>query len=597
LSSSAQLSSPRIGDVHASWTFPVLIAIAIVTFAGLLYLTRYMNFFYDEWDFVTAYRPQQATSILVPHNEHWVTIPILLWKLLFAVVGLRSHMPYEAAALGAHVACVLLLFALIRRRSGDLPAFAAALILLVLGSGSTNIIWAFQVTWTLSIAFGLLALLLIETSPMVLSPWRVGFVSAALLFALMSSGIGLGFLAAAFVELLVDRRRRRYLLALIVPIAAYGIWFLAYGAALSGTPGAPCPTCSTTFAADLRSLGPGYIGSVLGYISLGLKASASGIVGLGGIAGQIVPALLVVLFAWHWYVQGGIEGWELGLVAGLVAQFALIGVARARLGLQGATDSHYVYVGVVYFLPLVANSIKVLPWRGLWRAAVPSAIAVAILANAIVLLDRASANTELMRTENAELRTVELFRGAPDMALHRALDNVIMPQLNASSYFAAIDELGSPVPASIPGSLSKLPAHAVDQEMVVLFGDAMKVSAADQQSTQGLVCQKVDASNGSIIDVRVPDGHVIAMTSSVAGNGTVSLGLLETPSSRTVQAVQIPVATYVQVRLPNTGTPVLWRLRIVTARVGELQVCGADAVQVQTGGPPLAAGASERGRA
>jgi hypothetical protein len=557
----------------------------MVTFFGVLYLTRYMNFFYDEWDFVTGYRPGQSISILFPHNEHWSTIPILIWKLLFAVFGLRSHLPYEAAALAAHVACALLLFALIRRRSGDVPAFGAALILLVLGSGSTDIIWAFQVGWTLSIAFGLAAMLLIESSPTILSRWRVGAISGVLLCSLMSSGIGLGFLAAVTVWLLTDARRRPYLLAVVVPIVAYLAWFVAYGAGLQGTPGAPCPTCPTAFGNDLRTMGPGYIANVFDYASVGLKASATGVFGLPGIVGQIAPAVLIVLLAQHWFRQGRIESWELGLVAGLILQFTLIALVRVRFSLQFAADSHYVYVGVVYFLLLSANAIKGLPWRGLWRAALSSAFAIAILANGTLLIDRAIGSTETMRNENAELRTVELFRGAPDMAQSRPLDAAIMPQLTASTYFAATDELGSPVPSSTSHSLTNLPANAVDQEMVVLFGDALKVTTDAPQPTQGLPCQKIDSSAGSIIDLRAAEGRSIFLAATIAGQGSISLGFMEAPLDWGFsRQVQIPATTWVQVHLPDTGKPVLWQLRIVTSRVGELQVCGAESLQVLRGG-------------
>jgi hypothetical protein len=560
----------------------VLVALSLVTFAGVLYLTRYMNFFYDEWDFVTGYRPGQTTSILLPHNEHWSTIPILIWKLLFAVVGLKSHVPYEAVALAAHVACVLLLFALIKRRSGDLPAFGAALILLVLGSGSTDIIWAFQLTWTLSIALGLLAMLLIESSPPVMSRWRVAVISAALLCSLMSSGIGLSFLAAVTVQLLADSRRRGYLLAVIVPFGAYIAWFVAYGARLTGTPGALCPTCPTAFGADVRSIGPGYAANVFEYASVGLKAAAGGVLGLPGIVGQIVPALVVVLLAVHWYRQGRVESWELGLVAGLLAQFTLIGLARARFSLLGAADSHYVYVGVVYFLPLIANALKGLPWRGLWRPALTSVFAIAILANGILLVSRATGSTDTMRTENAELRIVELFRGAPDMALNRPLDSVIMPQLTASTYLAAIDDLGSPVPTSTPNSLADLPANSVDKEMLALFGDGLKVTTGGQASTQGLACQKITTSAGSIIDLQAPEGGEIVIAASTAGQGSISLGLMQAPlASLYLREVQIPAATLVQVQLPDTGRPVSWRVRLVTSTVGELQVCGAQNLQLQ----------------
>ncbi|HXC77896.1 MAG TPA: hypothetical protein VNU19_12670, partial [Candidatus Acidoferrum sp.] len=235
---------PRVGDVQSRALLPALLAVSALVFAGVLYLTRYKNFYYDEWDFVSLYRPSQSTSIWLPHNEHWVTLPILLWKLLFLVFGIGNHLPYQVAAVAVHVACVVLLFVLVRRWSGELPAFAAALTLLVLGSGATNIVWAFQVSWTLSTAFGLLAMLLVDGNPPFAS--RVPLVSIALLLSLMSSGIGLGFLAAVGAELFFDARRRRFLIALVVPVAAYGIWFVFFGAGLQGTPGAPCATCAPT---------------------------------------------------------------------------------------------------------------------------------------------------------------------------------------------------------------------------------------------------------------------------------------------------------------------------------------------------------------
>ena len=538
-----------------------------------------MNFFYDEWDFVTAYRPGQSVSILFPHNEHWSTIPILIWKLLFAMFGLRNHVPYEAVALGGHVACVLLLFALIRRRSGDLPAFGAAMVLLVLGSGSTDIIWAFQVTWTLSIAFGLLAMLLVDSSPVTLSGWRIVGISAALIGSLMSSGIGLGFLAAVTIELLVDQRRRPHLLAVVVPTVGYLAWFVAYGAGIPGTPGAPCPTCPTAFGNDIRVLSPSFAAIVFAFVALAVQASAAGVVGLAGIAGQLVADALVVLLVWHWLRERYVASWELGLVAGLVVQFTLIGLTRFRFGLLHASDAHYVYVGVVYFLPLVANAIKNVPWRGLPRAAVASSFAVAILTNGVLLADRAVGRVDTMRTENAELQTVESFRGAPDMARNRPLDSWLMPQLTASTYYVAIDVLGSPVPSSTPRSLSALPPDAVDREMIALFSDALQVTAADQALVGTIACQKITSPTGSIVDLEATGGRPILMSASGGGQIKLSLGFMQAPLDWLFsREVQIPSTTWMQLHLPDTGRPILWRVQIVIPIAGDFQVCGAESV-------------------
>lgn len=556
-------------------------ALSVGVFAWLLALTSYRNFFYDEWDFITQYRPSQSTSVLLPHNEHWSTIPILIWKLLFLLFGIRSHIPYEAVALAGHVACVLLLFALIRRRSGDLPAFSAALILLVLGTGATNIVWAFQVAWTLTIAFGLLALLLIGSN--VPFRWRVASVSAALLCALMSQGgIGLGFLIAVAVELIFDRRRRPLLLALVVPVAAYGVWFLFYGAGLPGTPGAPCPTCEPTgLGSDLRhtSINLAYVLSVMAFVATVLGASAAGVLGLMGAAWLPVLIVTAVLLAWHWYRRSHIESWEAGLLAALIGQFTLIALTRVRFGLGAASDPHYIYIGVVYLLPLIAHAVKDLPWHRWWRPALAAVFALALVGNVTELRHQALIQTDLMLTENAELQTAEAFRGAPDMAVERSLDDTIMPQLRARDYFAAIDELGSPVPRATVDTLRTLPVEAVDAEMLNLFGGALKASTDSSRSTVGLQCQIVEASQAAVLDFRVPAGQWVVLEPTRVGNILLSLSFQNPPvrplSQVTVQAVK-PVWIYV----PNTGKGTDWRLRIQTAATNVASVCSTANIRL-----------------
>jgi hypothetical protein len=581
-----------VGDFRAPWVFPVLGALALAVFVVVLYLTSYKNFYYDEWDFVTAYRPLQSTSILLPHNEHWSTIPILIWKLLFVLFGLRTHVPYEAVALATHIAAVVMLFVFVRRHAGDLPAFAAALILLVLGTGATNIVWAFQSAWTLSIAFGLLAMLIADGAPATLRLGRVVAISGALLCALMSSGLGLGFLAAVTIQLFVDRQRRRYLMAVAGPIAIYLGWFVFYGAGIRGTPGALCDTCSTAFGSDVKSVGPGYVTDVLAYVTSGLEASAAGVIGLTGIIGVAVLVVVCAMLAFHWYLQQHIESWELGLVGGLLAQFTLIGLVRVRFGQGGAVDSHYVYVGVVYLLPLVANAIKHLPWQGAWRPLIAGAFVLALLPNAILLAQQAIIQTNLMLAQNAELRTLELFRRAPDMAMDRKLDEQIMPQLTPAQYFAAVDELGSPIPSSTPPSLEALPAAIVDQEMVVLFGDALKATTDSSQSTLGLVCRTVGSSSGSILDFQVPDGGIVLLRPSISGTASLSLGFLAPPPSEALKQVALPASLQTRIQMPITGRNLLWRLRITASSVGDLRVCTSNYLRIQTGSTVLSAEAA-----
>ena len=83
---------------------------------------------------------------------------VLVYKGMFAVVGLNAYWPYRALMLLVHLACVWLVFRLARSRIGDPAAALAASFLLVLGSAWEVLLFPFEITLLGSVAFGLLAL-------------------------------------------------------------------------------------------------------------------------------------------------------------------------------------------------------------------------------------------------------------------------------------------------------------------------------------------------------------------------------------------------------------------------------------------------------
>jgi hypothetical protein len=561
----------RVGDIRSPWFAPALAAASLVVFANVLSLTSYRNFFYDEWSFVVSRRTWNPLLLILPHGNHWSTIPILVWKLLFVVVGLRSHVPYEAALLVVHVVAVVLLFLLIRRQSGDLPAFAAALTLLVLGSGADDIVWAFQIAWVGSVAFGLLAMMLADRNPPF--PSRVPAVSAALLGSLMCSSVGIAFVAALGAELAFDRSRRRFLLALVVPIAAFTGWFLAFDT--GHVPGSPGVTGDLLHGAT----GLAYLASVAQFVIIGLEACAAGIFGVAGI-GIVALPILALLIYWRWLRQKATASWQVGMLAGLLVWFPLVGLGRVQLGLSQASQTRYVYVGIVFLLPLVAHAARDLPWRGAWRPTLTVLLAVALLGNFVQLRDQALSQIDFMRVENAELQTVEVFRAAPDLPRSHYIDDAYLPQLRIGDYLDATNQLGSPVPRAMADALKKLPAQAVNQVMLNLFGDALTASVDSSRSSQGLPCTSVDSSAGTTIGFQAADGKDIMVTSSAAGAVNLWLWYSGVPPVKPLTAMQLEPSAPEWVHLPNTSTPIVWQVQIDTPSAGQVQVCGTDRLQV-----------------
>lgn len=322
----------------ATGAFGALLAIAAVAYAVA---GRAQWFFQDEWVFLAERDATSASGLLDPHNEHWVTAPLLAYRVLWSVVGARRYEPYQALAIAAHLAVVVLLHLLLRRRFGVSPWVAVAAVTLVLftGTGAENVVWAFQITFTGAIAAGLAALLLAD-HPQPSRRRRAASLACGL-FSLMCSGVGLlvvGVLGAC----LLARRGWRAAAAATAPLAAvYLTWRLTFG---SG---------STDLGGD--------VGLILRFIRVGL-AHVTRTAGPTAWAGELLVALALVgtaLVAWESRASLPALRRRLGppvaMASGAVAFFALTGSTRAETeGLAFATRGRYAYVALVLFVPLVA---------------------------------------------------------------------------------------------------------------------------------------------------------------------------------------------------------------------------------------------------
>ena len=212
----------------------IVVIAALLASAAILWLARSFTFYFDEWTFILSAPDWSWATYLQPHNEHPVMLTRAIYAALFATVGLRSYLPYMAVLLALHAASVVLLFEVVRRRAGDLVALGAAALLMVLGAGWEDLLWAFQIQFIGSVACGLGMLLALQGQPR----RRNLFLAAALLTAsLMFSGVGLFFGVAAAVQLAATPGRRRDLVWFAPVAVALGAWFLAFGR--SGAPTNP----------------------------------------------------------------------------------------------------------------------------------------------------------------------------------------------------------------------------------------------------------------------------------------------------------------------------------------------------------------------
>ena len=103
--------------------------------AWLMYETRGTTLWFDEWIWALEYRDNSVGDLIRPHNGHPTLVPVLIYRLLFATVGIDGSAAYRAVGIAGHLLVVAVLFAYALRRAGAGVALVAAVLILLPGTG------------------------------------------------------------------------------------------------------------------------------------------------------------------------------------------------------------------------------------------------------------------------------------------------------------------------------------------------------------------------------------------------------------------------------------------------------------------------------
>ncbi len=536
---------------HAGWA---AVAGSVIVVVALLYMARRFDFFYDEWDFVLTASSWGLRDYFEPHNQHWSTVPQVIYKLLLEINGMRSYMSFMGVLLALHATAALFLFKIVRRRSGDLFALVAMAMLLLLGRGWMDILWAFQIGFVGSVALGLLAIDLLDSEQA--SAPRLAAGSVSLLFSLMCSGVGILFCIAVGTDLILDPMRRRRLLTLVLPIFGYTTWYLAIGRQ-PATPSSPL---------DLMA--------VVTFIPYGMGAAVAGLFSLSAVWSQLALAALAALAGFvsaAWFRQGRVDSRVIGATAAFGFQYLLTGLVRSQLGDAEAASSRYVYVGAVFLLLAITGIAHQLPWRRAWPALL-AVLAISVMLNAEHLRQAAAGRDSVAAVQRAEFATLWLFRDAPGLDPNAVVDGQVMPQVRAGKYIAARQAYGSSLPSITSEQLSTLPAPAVNQTLArVLPIDVAQVPASRSDRPQA--CASTDATAG-FVEVLADGGKALRVRTPAPGQVRVYFWLEGSAAPDTpAWSGQVAGEQELVVRLPDAGTALSWHLRVDVPAGGSGSVC------------------------
>ena len=298
----------------------------------LLFLGAGMTFFADDWAYIESRSLGDPATWFSPHNEHWSTLPILVYRTLVETVGLGSYLPYLAVLIGLHLLVATLVYALVRRSSGRLPALASGVVVLLFGSGFENLYWAFQIGFVGSVALGLAAMLVSDGQP---GARRAILVALLLLASLASSGIGIAMSVAVGIEWLLEPRWRHWVPTMAIPAGTYAAWYVTIG------------RVGITAQRDPFTLGA--LPDVPAFVVRGFGNAVGSVTGLPWEIGFVV-GLIAVAYGVRRMSRGDLAPRAVGILGAVAVQYALTGLVRAQLFEGIVSYTRYTYVSGIICL-------------------------------------------------------------------------------------------------------------------------------------------------------------------------------------------------------------------------------------------------------
>ena len=303
-------------------------------FLALLYLNRDQWFAGDEWAFLGHRGLLHADrGLFEPHNEHWSTAPVLVYRALFAVFGVRTYLPYVIVLVVIHLGLAHLLWRILRR-SGVEAGVATALVcvFVLLGAGYENLLWAFQIGFVGSVACGMAAVLLADHDGP--SDRRDVAACALSVLGLTFSGIGVTMAMVTGLVVLLRRGTRAALATVAVPALVYAGWLALFGK--EGLESHPRTLDSLFQYPD--------------YVWRGLSVTFERTLGIVGVG----PVVIVGMTGW--LLRRGRAASSAAAPAfagalGAMGLFLILAVGRTALGVEQADSPRYAYIAIALLLP------------------------------------------------------------------------------------------------------------------------------------------------------------------------------------------------------------------------------------------------------
>ena len=336
----------KINALHQRQYYVAVSGIAVVSFVLSLWINRHTWFLGDDFAILTdryfaSSEGNWSRALLIPHNDHLIALPALIFIGLGHVFGLNNHLVYMLPAIFMHIGILFAIAIILRKRcASTLTALSAVCCVAFMSAGYEVLMMATNMAHVAPIFLGLYQLILVdhdgEISKRDIAASLLGVV------AIFSAGTSVPIIAAIALFLILQRQFKRAILIAVPPATMWLMWYFKYGSLNHGIKGEMQYATFTKMA------------QIAQYATQGLEGSLEAITHVGGSSAFVI--LLCFFGLYKTSITSKTLVMPFCMAVGSVVFYFVTGYSRVTFG--APVSSRYVYMGAIFLIPLVFIGIE-----------------------------------------------------------------------------------------------------------------------------------------------------------------------------------------------------------------------------------------------
>lgn len=530
----------------------ILFGVALLASAALLLHYRLdIGFVADDWAFLRDRSLGGLDSLLIPENENIVILQAAVYRIFYILFGIQSSASLQIASLVFFLLSVVAFYAWIRERVGEWAAAIASIPILFLGTAYQDLLWAFQMGYTVSILAGLTALIALERNARFSQPVAL----VAILVSVTTSSLGLPFLAGAAVILVSrDGWEGLFNYVLLAPFLVFLVWWVGWGR-----------TADSHLSLTNLLHAPAFVAESVKSVVMGL----TGLHRTDSVAGDVLAWVISgALFAAVSFSLIRRKRLPLPLLVALAVGLAfwVLTAANQAPGMftREADQSRYQYPGAVFLLMILAGAFDgYRPGRN-WLTGLASLAAVSVACSLGTLSEGRKILIDISVTPKASLTAMDIA-GEEAIPGYQVRLTPYLPIFMSQQRFREVEERYGRAGWSEEqiADQSDEVRRLVDAELVAALGIVPRPGRAGGSS--GCRTVKLNPAGSEIASVSAGTLSIAPARSDAA----LALGRFADQATFAIGTAKAGRSTTVDLPAGQSSQP--WRVR--ASGTGKAQVC------------------------